>query len=301
MTPARSLLVAVVTVLAAAGVPLPGPLAEPASGEPVRPIATIESLQRSDGEIRLRGWIAWPRNQSRPRLDVIVDGDVYRATLRAARPDVTAALVDHHARRFRARIGVTPAESLCLRARRGAHSTGLLCEIYDAGAQVTAPGTSPVAGRAGRTIVYRVRVEGATGLDPVAVAATVDATLADERSWIGARTHRVQRTDRSDAELTIVVATPATVDAACWPLQTAGLYSCQTGNRLMLNADRWKGAVVHWTASLEEYRAYLVNHELGHYLGLGHVGCPGPGQLAPIMLQQSKFLNGCLPNGWPYP
>jgi predicted Zn-dependent protease len=45
----------------------------------------------------------------------------------------------------------------------------------------------------------------------------------------------------------------------------------------------------------------MVNHEVGHYLGLGHVGCPKKGAKAPVMMQQSISLGGCVPEAWPYP
>ena len=43
----------------------------------------------------------------------------------------------------------------------------------------------------------------------------------------------------------------------------------------------------------------VVNHETGHWLGRGHAGCPRPGALAPVMMQQSKGLDGCRLNPWP--
>nr|MCS5684212.1 DUF3152 domain-containing protein [Acidimicrobiales bacterium] len=46
---------------------------------------------------------------------------------------------------------------------------------------------------------------------------------------------------------------------------------------------------------------YVVNHEMGHYLGKPHVGCPEPGAPAPTMMQQTYFLKGCTGNAWPYP
>ncbi|MFM9755298.1 DUF3152 domain-containing protein [Streptomyces turgidiscabies] len=44
---------------------------------------------------------------------------------------------------------------------------------------------------------------------------------------------------------------------------------------------------------------------MGHRLGYGHVTCDKDGDLAPVMQQQTKFLEydgiRCRPNPWAYP
>lgn len=97
---------------------------------------------------------------------------------------------------------------------------------------------------------------------------------------------------------------PATVDRLCYPLDTRGYTSCRVGTNVVINVNRWAlGAAPFMNAggSITEYRNYVINHEMGHFLGRGHVGCPGAGRLAPVMQQQTLHMSGCRPNGWPHP
>ena len=74
--------------------------------------------------------------------------------------------------------------------------------------------------------------------------------------------------------------------------------SCQNGDRVVLNAKRWQLGAEAYGRDLVNYRRYLVNHEFGHYIGYGHVDCPGRGRPAPVMMQQTKGLDGCRKNPW---
>ena len=167
------------------------------------------------------------------------------------------------------------------------------------GTFVVAPGLSWPAG-SGPAHTYTVEVETATGVDPTEFATAVDTTLADPRGWIADASVSLQRVD-SGGSARIVLATPATTDSLCAPLQTGGRYSCGQGNTAVINVDRWLTGADPWTGPLDEYRHYVINHEFGHVLGHGHELCPGAGQTAPVMMQQTKGLDGCVPNGWPYP
>lgn len=153
----------------------------------------------------------------------------------------------------------------------------------------------------GAALRYRLRVAPGLGVDERAFAAQVQAILADPRSWArGAPVVRV--TDPADiADVEVVLAGPALTDRLCVPLDTAGRYSCGLHGRAVLNARRWLEGAPAYAGDLAGYRAYLVNHEVGHVLGHGHRGCPRPGALAPVMLQQTKGLRGCARNSWPYP
>lgn len=104
----------------------------------------------------------------------------------------------------------------------------------------------------------------------------------------------------SGGDFTIWLAAPSTMTSfneTCSPL-----YSCTVGRNVIINEDRWKGGSPELAMSVEDYRDMVVNHEMGHWLGQGHKQCPGAGQLAYVMQQQSKggtFLGSCLPNPWP--
>jgi len=148
---------------------------------------------------------------------------------------------------------------------------------------------------------YTVEVEPATGLDLDVVAAKVVEALHDDRSWTATRTLE-QVEDPDTARIRLLIATPETVDRLCAEvgLRTVGIFSCWNGRFAALNAWRWDAGAAGFD-DLDTYRTYLVNHEFGHGLGYGHIGCPAAGSRAPVMMQQSKGLGGCAANGWPYP
>ena len=167
-----------------------------------------------------------------------------------------------------------------------------------------ARGYGRVLGTAGPVRRFRVAVE-----KPVAPEATegfaaeVERTLSDSRSWIAGGRFRLRRVPRTAAaEFTVYLASAATSERMCRTggLETGGYTSCRLPRRVILNDRRWVGAVRGYGAALSVYRAYLVNHEVGHQLGHGHEKCPGRGRPAPVMLQQTYGLEGCVANPWPY-
>jgi hypothetical protein len=161
----------------------------------------------------------------------------------------------------------------------------------------TVPGSAGPSGP-GTQLTYRLEIEGGLPLDGPAIAAQIQKTLTDPRGWQPIEHVAFVRTTGA-ASFELILASPTMVDKLCYPLDTVGELSCRNGNRVILNAKRWATAVPWYGGHLDDYRAYLVNHEVGHRLGHGHQGCPAPGAPAPVMVQQSKSLYGCAPNPWP--
>lgn len=167
----------------------------------------------------------------------------------------------------------------------------------------------PVFGRSGPLHRYRVAVESGSGEDVRAFAAAVDATLADRRSWI-AGGRRLQRVPNgAPHEFTAYLATPETALRMCAAggvnIRVGGrpYTSCRTSGKVIINLERWRKSIPEYVSAavpLDTYRAYVVNHEVGHQLGYRHERCPRARQPAPVMMQQTLSLTGCAANPWPY-
>ncbi|MEV0172002.1 DUF3152 domain-containing protein [Streptomyces sp. NPDC050803] len=172
----------------------------------------------------------------------------------------------------------------------------------------TGPGTFTVAsgGSAkvgtGTALRYQVEIEDGLDLSAADVARQVEGILADRRGWTADGRSAFQRVSSGPTDFVVRVATPGTVDRICgqYGLETGGEYNCNVAKNVMVNLERWLLATPVYAEDVTAYRALIINHEVGHFLGHGHVGCPGPGQPAPAMMQQIKGMHGCVPNVWPY-
>jgi hypothetical protein len=171
---------------------------------------------------------------------------------------------------------------------------------HGTGRLVTVPGRGPVRGD-GPLRRYIVEVEEGTGQEATAFARAVESTLTDPRSWGADDRNSFQRVDSGPVDFRVVLASPDRTDLLCAPLDTVGQYSCYQGERAVINLRRWLLGSPWYGTDLTAYRHYVVNHEVGHALGHGHVRCPGTGRVAPIMLPQTEGLDGCRANPWPYP
>lgn len=174
-----------------------------------------------------------------------------------------------------------------------------------AGTVTVVDGTSAVYGT-GPLRRFVVEVEDGIGVDGAGFAAAVEATLGDPRSWGHDGAMSFQRVGAAEAaagdyDFRVSLISPGSMETYCPGVGTGGYTSCRYGERAVINLARWETAVPDYAGDIATYRQYVVNHEVGHALGNGHQQCPGPGELAPVMQQQTLGLQGCQKNAWPYP
>jgi hypothetical protein len=150
-------------------------------------------------------------------------------------------------------------------------------------------------------IRYLVEVERGLPFSGAEFAEAVHRTFNDSRSWGHGGRMRFQRVGSGPVRFRVALSSPAMTDRQCLPLRTGGWLSCWNGRRAVINAMRWGEGAPGYGRDLAAYRDYVINHEVGHALGHGHVPCPGRGRRAPVMTQQTKSLYGCRPNPWPFP
>lgn len=173
-----------------------------------------------------------------------------------------------------------------------------------------------VLGDSGRLLRYRVAVEAEVDEDLDEGLAEfeefVDDTLGAPDGWTADGSRRFQRVpEGAPYDFTIYLATTGTTAQLCGQggldvvgggLPEGGV-SCRVSGQVVLNLHRWRLSVPHYVADevpLPVYREMVLNHEVGHELGYGHEGCPEPGEPAPVMQQQTIFLDGCEANPWPF-
>jgi hypothetical protein len=153
------------------------------------------------------------------------------------------------------------------------------------------------AGRADAHVyVYTVESRGDVQADVDEFAEIATETLAHPRGW-GLRGAIEFQEISSNGQFRLILASPSAVAAAA-PVCSAQ-WSCRVGDQVLINDERWRTGTDAWTGSLEDYRRYAINHEVGHWLGFGHHSCPRDGALSPVMQQQSISLEGCRPMAWP--
>ena len=120
----------------------------------------------------------------------------------------------------------------------------------------------------------------------------IKKTLNDPRSWCV-----YFKENETNPDFLIILANEETIRQTC---RFKGL-SCAdwAENIIYINYDNWCKGSEKSGLSLEDYRTYVINHEVGHILGLHEHLKPKNGCLVPVMNQSTRGIGKGLPNMWP--
>lgn len=178
-------------------------------------------------------------------------------------------------------------------------STSTTASFVTTTTTTTTSSTVPVATVPPKIIyTYSVRPLGEFSSDFAEFRSIVAATFADSRGWSFGGLVQFRQVE-AEGDFTIWLASSTSMRSFGYPCSAT--YSCRNGRNVIINEERWKnGGFLNM--DLADYRQMVINHETGHWLGLGHRSCSGAGRPAHLMQQQSKggaFLGSCTPNAWP--
>lgn len=146
--------------------------------------------------------------------------------------------------------------------------------------------------------IYEIKTLENTKTSKMSFAKKVAETLNSPKGW-----HQIVTFQEGKSDSLIIILAPA-ADLPSYSKACSIKWSCRVGKYVIINEDRWLGASESWNSEggkLRDYQHMVVNHEVGHWLGLEHASPDSPGRPAPLMQQQSISLQGCTPNPWPLP
>jgi len=162
-------------------------------------------------------------------------------------------------------------------------------------------------------LTYTVKFDKSLMMNETLVENKIKSVLQDPRGWLshgyifeqvdkgykseGYKSDKRYKSDGYKSDIIIKIVPAKTVEKIC---SFKGL-SCAdiSNNTIYINVNRWKRGSKHSKLNLDNYRIYLVNHEIGHLLGRGHSECLKNNSKVPVMVQQTLGIGKCKPNPWP--
>ncbi|TYP86404.1 DUF3152 domain-containing protein [Blastococcus xanthinilyticus] len=152
------------------------------------------------------------------------------------------------------------------------------------------------ASAAERTVTYTVSTRGAVAGDLGHFTAIAREVLTDPRGWSLGGTVAFEQVG-SGSDFDLILAAPSVIAAAS--PGCSAQWSCRVGRSVYINDERWRFGTSSWPHGLAAYQRYVIQHEVGHWVGIPHTDCPSAGRTAWVMQQQSISLQGCLANVYP--
>lgn len=142
-------------------------------------------------------------------------------------------------------------------------------------------------------MLVTIKCDRNTNQDAKEFVKIVWSILNHSRGW--SQIIKFKKSGRDDKHVTIRLSKEETIRKKCGFRKL----SCALGkSTIYLHLDNWLHGSKASGLSLTNYRKYLVNHEIGHILGLGHKKPVGTGK-CPVMVQQTLGIGNQKPNVWP--
>lgn len=139
---------------------------------------------------------------------------------------------------------------------------------------------------------------------------TVRTILTDKRGWtkLGYEfvfvSNQLFNLIKNKNKILIRLSKNETIAKECKFNINEKLSCCDTVKKtVLINYYRWQNGSNNNNEhhnSLDDYRIYVINHEVGHALGRGHTKCnPKKCEKVPVMMQQTLSIGTCKKNVWP--
>ena len=148
------------------------------------------------------------------------------------------------------------------------------------------------------TLTYSIATRGHIDTDLAQFRQSVQKTLADPRGW-SLNNQITFREVAAGGDFTIWVSESKMMSS--FSMGCGAEWNCREGRNVIVNDKRWLLGSPTLDLSIDRYRSLIINHELGHWLGLQHTSCATSGGKASVMQQQSMAggLGQCTANEWP--
>lgn len=144
-----------------------------------------------------------------------------------------------------------------------------------------------------KTLRYKISIDSDIKRNQKNFERDVHKILTNKKSW---PINFIIDNNHYDFE---IILTPAKkVEYTCHfkGLSCADIYN----KKIYINNYRWTKGAKPSELSLQDYRIYLINHEVGHILGLGH-SKPIKNRKVPVMNQHTLGIKPGKPYMWPLP